>query len=79
MTPGSEVAGIGVVDSVGLRIRINLSIIHSIGDHERYLVGSVACADILAVAAATSGAVRRRQSRGTSKDCEERGGRSYVL
>ena len=68
MTPSRKVAGVSVVDSVGLRVRIDLAIVHRIGDHEGDLIRGVACADVLAVSTATSRAVKRCQSKGTARD-----------
>ena len=68
MTPGSKVAGIGAVNAVGLRIRIDLAIVHGISDHKRYLIRGVACADVLAVSAAASRAVKPCQSGGITRD-----------
>ena len=51
MTKAIKVAQVDVVLAVWARVVAELAVVHVIGDHHAYLVGRVACADVLAVAA----------------------------
>lgn len=55
MAPFGEGGQVWVVVAVGLRVVVDLAVVHCVGDHEGDLAWGVARADVLAVAAAVCG------------------------